>query len=84
METINCDLNLGGSTKQLIEWNIRNNVSAEVFAKHIRAYCKTIPEVMARRCACLIGIAATELDSDALDYVTRAVRLATTRAAERG
>ena len=82
MKTISCDLKLGGSTKQLIEWNFRNKISAEKFGEQITISCLTVPHRLALRCACIIGIAATELPESHLDYCVEAVSHATRIAKE--
>lgn len=59
---ISCDIKLGGSTAQFLQWHGRNSDDRE-FIDAVKAAltyrAKTKPVKMANRAACLTGLAAT-------------------------
>ena len=56
---LSCDITLGSSTKQFLEYHERNSSKEtfiEVLKQALRYRAKTKPYLMARRLACLVGI----------------------------
>lgn len=62
-----CDIHLGGSTAQFLNWG-KENLSKEEFIESIKSAliskARTKPLVMSRRLACLIGLTYDKLSAD--------------------
>ena len=77
--TLLCDIQLGGSTKQYLEWNKKNRTESEFIGaieKSLLHKAKTKPALMATRSAALIGVTYDLLDGDSyiLDCICSAIR----------
>lgn len=78
MNMLTCDIQLGGSTTQFLEWQKRNVTKQEFIAciKNAITYrAKTLPYKQARRAACLIGVTYDQLGGDTyiLDCICAAI-----------
>lgn len=70
MNYLTCDIKLGGSTSQYLDWSKRNLSRAEFIDSLVKALgyrSKTVPKKLARRFGCLIGIIYSEFNGD--DYL---------------
>ncbi len=67
MSRLPCEIQLGGSTKQYLEWDKRN-LTKEQCVEHIKGSlqnkCRTNPARMAVKAASLIGVVYDLLDGD--------------------
>ena len=77
MQSLVCDINLGGSTYQYLDWSKRNLSKAAfvgALTKALSYRAKTRPKKLAKRFGCLIGIIYSEFNGDAylLDCVIEA------------
>lgn len=71
VKILTCDIRLGGSTKQYLEW-CKRNLLEEDFVASLEASllnrAKTRPAKLARRLGSLIGIIVTEYTGHERDY----------------
>lgn len=70
MNYLTCDIKLGGSTYQYLDWGKRNLSRTEFITSLVKALgykSKTVPKKLARRFGCLIGIIYSEFNGD--DYL---------------
>ena len=79
-------LNLGGSASQMIDYNLRTSTRAEFIENletRLTYRCRTVPQVMAMRCAQLIGLIYDQFGGDAelLDIAIEAINRVTKRGA---
>ncbi len=76
-----CDLTLGGSTRQLIEYNVWNDIPAANLATQICYMSKTRPARAMKRAAALIGVVYDQMNGEEryLDYVIEAIKIAERR-----
>jgi hypothetical protein len=67
MERLICDINLGGSTSQFLDYNDRCSTKeafAENVAKALMHNAKTKPTKIARRFGCLIALSMIQVSRD--------------------
>ena len=67
MEMITCDIRLGGSTTQYLDWSKRNLTKEQFVDSLTRALSyrsKTTPKKLAKRFGCLIGLIYSEFNGD--------------------
>ena len=81
MKTLQCDIKLGGSTKQYLDYQRRNETYEQAVKNITKALvykCKTVPATYGTRTAALIGLVYDQFGGDEylLDMVIDAIHAA--------